>query len=179
MGMSPLTAYSVTYNVKTTYGGDTQTATIKEAISGTKMKYDITTANSQVRSVMIMTGSKYYVCTLGVGQDTCFEMATNTAQPTAADQASESAKSFENTPNIAYDGTKTIAGVTAYCYKTSSNGGDYKFCLDKSHGMMLGAYMTVSGTTTEMEATSFSTAAPSDSEFALPAAVQQMPSYGG
>ena len=179
MGMSPLTAYSITYDITTNYGGETQGSTIKQAISGTKMKYDITTDNSPVRSVTILTDGKYYVCTLGMGQDMCFEMATDSTQPTAADQASETAKEFENTPDIVYDGTKTIAGATTYCYKTSSDGAEYKFCLHKDTGMILGMYTTSSGTTTEMEATSFSTAAPSSSEFTLPAAVQQMPSYGG
>ena len=179
MSMSPLTAYSITYGVTTNYGGETQSSTIKQVISGTKMKYDITTANSPVRSVTILTDNKYYVCSLGMGQDTCFEMATDSAQPTTADQASESAKEFENTPNIAYDGTKTIAGATTYCYKTSEDGADYRFCLHKDTGMLLGMYTTAAGTTTEMEATSFSTAAPSSSEFTLPAQVQQMPSYGG
>jgi outer membrane lipoprotein-sorting protein len=178
VSMSPLTAYSITYDITTNYGGETQSSTIKEVISGTKTKYDITTENSPVRAVTITTDGKSYTCALGSGQDMCFEMETDSSEQTTTDGASETAKSFENTPNIAYDGTKTIAGVTTYCYTTTNDGADYKFCLDKNHGMLLGMYTTESGTTTEMEATAFSTATPSDSEFALPAPVQTIPSYG-
>jgi len=177
VSMSPLTAYSVTYDVTTNYGGETQSSTIKQVISGTKMKYDITTENSPVRAITIMTDEKYYVCSLGAGQDMCFEMETDSSEPTTADQASDTAKEFENTPDITYDGTKILAGVTTYCYKTTSDGADYKFCMHKDNGMVLGMYTTSSGTTTEMEATAFSTATPSASEFALPAPVQTMPSY--
>lgn len=178
IGMSPLTAYSVTYDVTTNYGGDTQSSTIKQVISGTKMKYDITTANSPARAVTIKTDEKYYVCSLGSGQDMCFEMTTDSTEPNTADQASDTARSFEDTPNVVYDGTKTIAGATTYCYKVTSDGADYKFCLDKNHGMLLGMYSTASGVTTNMEATAFSTTQPSDSEFVPPAPVQTMPSYG-
>ncbi|MDD5182330.1 MAG: hypothetical protein PHC66_04135 [Candidatus Nanoarchaeia archaeon] len=178
VGMSPLTAYSITYDVTSNYDGETQSSTIKQVISGTKIKYDITTENSPVRAVTIMTDGKYYTCALGTGQDVCYEMSIDLAQPVVTGEASETAKRFENTPDITYDGTKIIAGAVTYCYKTSSDGADYKFCLHKDNGMLLGMYTTVEGTTTELEATSFSTATPSDSEFTLPAPAQTMPTYG-
>jgi hypothetical protein len=99
-------------------------------------------------------------------------MAQQEANPT------DSVKNIEENPDdfkIYADGTKTIAGTVAKCFRITASQGDVRECFSKE-GVPL--YMTSksSGYEFTMEATSYKTSV-SNSDFTPPAAAVDMDDY--
>jgi outer membrane lipoprotein-sorting protein len=168
--------YKVTYDMKMTADGETQESTFGYAIKGTnKFRWDFYDKDNKATSYAIMADNMYYMCAKQGTETNCFKMQMNEQQTNPDAQLSDYAD--ENKYSPLYSGTKVIAGKTAYCYKVTEATSQYdsEFCVSKE-GIMLYAKTTAQNTISEMTATQYSTSVP-DSDFAVPANVQDMSQY--
>ncbi len=159
------TSYKVDYTLTMT-GAEPITKTVY--VSGKKIRTDMVANGINIQMYILADGT--YSCNNAAGSWMCTSMPTqaSSTEDLVSNQATYTPISMSD---------KTIAGVTGHCYKLENvNGYDMEYCFSDD-GAILWTKTVGEGTTTEMTATSYSTAV-TDADFVLPAEVTEMPSYG-
>lgn len=164
--------YTVTYDV--TVAGQKMTQT--HYFSGERFRMDIagTMGGQLFESRMYRIASGSYMCTKTEGRWTCLRLSTGEKGQTSGFDVDDIASKVEGAANIpTYEGTRVIAGVTAQCFKTTIDGTSSRYCVHPNFNIPL---LVESSSLTEtqegyfrMIAKSFSTGAPPESVFQLPA----------
>ncbi|MCX6770372.1 MAG: hypothetical protein NT051_06930 [Candidatus Micrarchaeota archaeon] len=172
--MRSKTQWKATYDITTDMTAAKMPMT--QYVKGDKSRIDSAVAGYTGRAYVL--AGKYYSCMQQASEWTCYESSMDAAQADVQSQLQSNPSKYKSVS----DGTKQVAGVTASCFKLENvEGAAMRYCFAKE-GVPL--YISITGTsggqaaTIVMTATSYTTDV-SDSDFALPAAAQQMPSYPG
>lgn len=172
MGMRSNLKWRVDYDLTTSASGATAIQ-MTQYVKGSNIRTDTAAGGQSIRTYIL--GDKYYTC-MQQGAWTCFviQMSATDAQSKVESEPSK----YASVP----DGTMQIAGVSTSCFKLDNvEGAAMRYCFSQD-GVPL--YFSVTSTSdgqkmdTIMSATGYTTAV-SDADFVLPAAAQEMPSYGG
>ncbi|MEK6958055.1 MAG: hypothetical protein AABW99_03700 [archaeon] len=184
------TGFKVVYDITSTSQGKTNPSSeMAQYYKYPKIRTDATattegqTFESRIFYTISQASADMISCTKLQGNWSCFELNT----PATGD-ATNAAQNIQDNPSdytIVADGTISLAGATANCFKAIStpqnNGGTNRFCYT-SDGIPL--YMKVTGAQgfeAEMKAKSFSKGV-SDADFvppATPGALPGLPTAGG
>ena len=175
MGMGSKTQWKIEYDI-TSNMATAAKMQMTQYMKGDKSRTD--SALGGYASRIYVLGNKYYNCMQQASEWTCYEISMGTTQADVQAQIKSDPSKYKSVS----DGTMQVAGVTANCFKLDNvEGAAMRYCFAKE-GVPL--YVSITSTsggqtgTTVMTATSYTTDV-SDSDFALPAAAQQMPSYPG
>jgi hypothetical protein len=163
--MSKKTAlkYTVTYKMTGSSQGSSFNYQMTQYFGGAD-RFRMDSANSGVETRSYLMDNKFYSCTQQGGKWNCFSIESQTESPTKQfDDIAENPTDYRVTP----DGTKSVAGTTAKCYKITTPQGNVRECLSKE-GVPLYMETTFQGGSTKKEATSYK-ASVKDSDFQLPA----------
>jgi len=169
--------WKIDYDIVSKAQGQTvQTKMLQYFKGEKKIRTDVATQGIESRSYLV--DDVFTICTNTQGSWNCFK--SDIKKDNVADTEKD-IKQNTGKYNIVADGTKTIAGTTAKCYKVvgDANGVNTKYCF-ASDGIPLYMLVESSDFMTEMTAKSYSKSV-SDSDFEIPAGTktQSMPSPGG
>ena len=162
--------WQITYDVKTKAAGTEQKMTMIQYMKGpTKVRSDVTVQGIESRSYFVdnvMTS-----CSKMQNKWSCFKIEAK------KDDAADMEKNFQSNPGqytVTADGTKSVAGLTAKCYKIvdSKNSAQTRECFSDD-GMPLYIYYEGSGITSEMTALTYAKAV-SASVFTPPVEAKEM-----
>ncbi|MCX6774401.1 MAG: hypothetical protein NTY68_05415 [Candidatus Micrarchaeota archaeon] len=160
--------YKVTYDVASSYSGNTVKMSMVQYVKGKNMRYD-TEASGFVTETFVLDKKSYSCINMGQGF-TCTESASSEE----ASATPEDLKSSEDNYNIVPLPDRTIAGIAAKCFNMKVKSGaaeglmdDINYCFS-SDGIILYTGSSVSGGETSMTATAVERGI-SDSVFTLPA----------
>ncbi len=176
LGKRTSLSWKVAYTITTTTNGQTVTSAMTQYVKGSdRIRMDLATQGVETRTYLT---DKVYTSCMNQGSWTCFKIDAPNQTGAADTQATEQQMQDDIAAyNVVADGTKSVAGVTATCYKITEKaqqGFLYRYCFSKE-GVPLYLYILTGGATTEMTATSYTTSV-SDSDFTPPAAASAMPS---
>lgn len=162
--------YKADYIVTTSGEGEsTETLTMTMYVSGKKSRADMNVEGIEARSYLLTDGM--YACSKYEGTWMCYSMGpveTSNEEELEANKAKYTPVPMPS---------KTIAGVTAYCYQLDDvEGYVMDYCFSKE-GAILWSKTSGEGYVVEMTATSYSTSV-TDADFVLPAEPTDMTSYG-
>jgi len=161
--------YKVDYTITSTGAGVDTTLTMTMYVYGENSRTDTSAEGMEARTYIV--DNEMYVCSQTGDAWMCLSMGPTPA--TSADELEANQATYA--PISMPD--KTIAGVTGHCYKLEDvEGYDMEYCFSDD-GAILWTKTSGEGITTEMTATSYSTAV-TDADFVLPAEVTEIPSYG-
>lgn len=170
VGMKLGAEYTVSYQNSMTANGKTQTYTMTQYFAGAnKMRMDTKMQGVENRAYMLTDA--FYSCSNQQGSWMCIKID----RPEDATQEVDAVEKSPDDYNILYDGTMSIAGATAQCYKITLPTGMMKECFSKE-GVPLYMQVKSGDVETEMKATTYKTSV-SDSDFTLPAKAQDMNAY--
>lgn len=169
--------WKIDYDVVSKAQGQTIQTKMTQYFKGEKkIRTDAVTQGIGSRSYLV--DDVLTICTNQQGSWNCFK--PDIKKDNVADTEKD-IKQNTGKYNIVADGTKTVAGTTAKCYKVvgDANGVNMRYCF-ASDGIPLYMLAESSEFMTEMTATSYSKSV-SDSDFEMPAGaqIQSMPSPGG
>ncbi len=176
LGKRASLSWKVAYTITTTTGGQTVTSAMTQYVKGAdQLRMDFSMQGTETRTYM--AGKVYTSCTDNGGW-TCFKVDAPNQTGAAGTQANEQQMQSDiSAYDVVADGTKTVAGVTATCYRITTKaqqGFTYRYCFSKE-GVPLYLHFQTGGATTEMTATSYSMSV-SNSDFTPPATASAMPS---
>lgn len=162
--------FVVEYDMK---GGE-ESYTMKQYVSGKKMRMDMTVEGRQIRTYLL--DAVFYSCTNMEGDWQCIKIDSGEdTEKLAADYFED----VENNPDkydIKYSGSKTVAGVKASCFTTTVTeegmSADVVQCFS-AEGVPLYLKADSDGMVAEMIAKSYSKVV-KDSDFKLPAEAQDL-----
>jgi outer membrane lipoprotein-sorting protein len=169
--------YTVSYEITSSSQGSSANQKMTQYFGGTdRLRMDSSTGGMESRTYL-MDGT-FYTCSNQGGKWMCISMPTQGENPTQQfDDIAENPQDYKITP----DGTKSVAGTTAKCYKITTPQGNMKECFSKE-GVPLYMETTFQGGSMKMQATSYKPGV-KDSDFKLPAEPQDMNAmiaqYGG
>lgn len=162
--------YVISYDITATVEGKENTMQYTQYVKGEKSRTDtegiFEGQEMEMRFYSLPKGG--YSCTKLQGEWSCFGGKTREEfkETTGTSTGEEQQETFEEkAPKVTYDGTQTIVGVTAPCYKVSYKGGESRMCVHPDHYLPL----LIQAKDFEMIATSLSLTPPEESAFELPA----------
>jgi hypothetical protein len=183
MNLGKPAGYTITYDITAASNDETSVMTYVQYLSGEKLRIDMATEvdgeSTETRIYSIPSGS--YMCMSSEGAWTCFGGEDQNQQTTggfdldaAVSDISDSADEIKPT----YEGTRTIVGVTAQCFRVEMDGDANRYCAHPNYNIPLLAESIGKNPTDEgyykMEAKSLNLGAPADSVFSLPAEPMDM-----
>ena len=174
--MSAAVEYQANYDLTAVADGKSVQSSLVQYVkvaSASSYKYRMDTSYEGIESRTFALDKTYTTCTQYSGKWTCFTPQSGSEPTTPQAQASEAS-------SVTTDGTMSVAGVTADCYRASTSQGAARYCLYQNIPLYIKT-MDKSGTlVSEMKATSYKTTV-ADSVFTLPAKPSSDPSaaYGG
>ena len=151
--------WKVVYDVT---AGTEGTYEITQYEKGGNFRTDMATSGMQIRTYAV--SGKISSCVLAGSTWTCTNMASQ-----AGSETGDLGQQIESDPakyTITADGTMSVAGTAASCYKVVSSDGTARYCTSPD-GVPLYVKASAQGTDTIMQAKSYSTSV-ADSDFALP-----------
>lgn len=151
--------YKVVYQVT---AGTAASYEMTEYLKGGNMRTDIALSGMQSRTYVI--SGKVTSCILAGTTWSCNALPS---QNTQSVDIGEQLKADPSKYAITADGTQTVAGVAATCYKVVGTDATVRYCIS-SEGVPLYVKTTAQGMDVVMQATSYSTSV-TDADFALPA----------
>jgi len=174
-----LPSYYINYKIETKVDNTKQISNLKQWSSSNKrfrMDSEINLENGEKSITSIFkVEDKTYICSKMDNQDFCYK-AFSPEESNGADTSLKQANDYKN--DVVYSERKMISGVNTYCYEFVANANyNYKWCIDASSGLILGAYTKTLNTEVNMEAVEYKVGEPSPSIFVLPATPQTSPSY--
>lgn len=167
--------YTIVYDITTSAAGETDKMTQTQYQSGEKFRMD--TAGSfegeemEMRAYNIPKGT--YFCTKMEGEWSCFGGETQEEADYGFNLEDMTSEIEEDIEKPVYEGTQVIAGVTAQCFKMTTNEEAVRYCVHPNHYIPLLVESTGTSPGQEgyykMTATSVTLKTPDDSLFTLPA----------
>jgi outer membrane lipoprotein-sorting protein len=159
--------YTVEYGMTSKSGGQTQSMAMTQYFGGEgKIRSDITVEGRESRTFILSDG--IYMCTFDQGKWMCLTFGTpDEAEQQDNTMAFQDVEKAPDNYNIAYKGTKSIAGAMTYCYGITMPTGTMEECFTKE-GIPLYMYVKSADYESTMEAKSFKKSV-SSGDFKLPA----------
>ena len=151
--------WKVVYDVTAGTEGTYETTQYQK---GGNFRTDMAASGMQIRTYAV--SGKISSCVLAGSAWTCTDMTSQ-----AGGETGDLGQQVESDPakyTITADGTMSVAGTTANCYKVVSSDGTARYCTSPD-GVPLYVKASAQGTDTIMQAKSYSTSV-ADSDFALP-----------
>ena len=138
--LNGLPTYYVAYNMVSPKAS----GTLKQWIKTEAMREDL--IFSGVNSKTYFVNGKIIVCNIVVGQEMCFEQQTAQLTDTGINSAKENVNAWA--AKVSALQSKTIAGVSASCYKVVDDSVEYYYCFSPESVPLFIETVTSDGTTT-------------------------------
>ena len=151
--------WKVVYDVT---AGSASSYEMTQYLKGSNIRTDMTASGMQARTYMV--SGKVSSCVLAGTKWMCTDMTAQMGNTTS--DLSQQLQSEQAKYTITADGTESIAGTTATCYKIVSSDGTDRYCISPE-GVPLYIKTSAEGSEMVMQAKSYSTSV-ADSDFALP-----------